>query len=260
MMNERQTRIRDLLFDRGELQVNDIAEHLGTSLATVRRDLTDLEKAGVITRTHGAARIAAEMRTEVAFGAREQHNLAAKRLIASAAAEHLREGTTIFLDAGTTVLQLARKIKLMGMPITVFTNGIVVAQELANIDHITICMLGGRLRPQNMSMVGPLAQAMLDNIYFDQLFLGASAIADDGWITSHDVEEARVNQRMVERAKQTFVLCDAGKLGERATYSVLRLGEPLHLITSDTPSSELLGHIRDSTTTLTVANGDVGNA
>ena len=111
-----------------------------------------------------------------------------------------------------------------------------------------------------MSMVGPLAQAMLDNIYFDQLFLGASAIADDGWITSHDAEEARVNQRMVERAKQTFVLCDAGKLGERATYSVLRLGEPLHLITSDTPSSELLGHIRDSTTTLTVANGDVGNA
>ncbi len=71
-MIERQTRIRDLLFDRGELPVNDIAEHLGASLATVRRDLTDLEKAGVIVRTHGAARIAAEMRTEVAFGAREQ--------------------------------------------------------------------------------------------------------------------------------------------------------------------------------------------
>lgn len=259
MINERQTRIRDVLFERGELPVHDLAEHLGASLATVRRDLKELEEVGIIVRMHGSARIASEARAEVAFGAREQQNLAAKRAIASAAEGHVRENTTIFLDAGTTILQLARKLKLKRMPITVFTNGLIVAQELAGIENITVCLLGGRLREQNMSVVGPLAQAMLENVYFDQLFLGASAISDDGWISSHDADEARANFKMAERARQTFVLCDASKIGEHATYSVLRLSERQHLITNARPNDPFCRHVTDSGTEMTIAGGDTGN-
>lgn len=259
MINERQARIRDILFDRGELSVNELTSKLGASLATVRRDLKELEEAGIVVRMHGSARIAAEAQAEVAFSAREQQNLEAKRALASAAAEHVREGSTIFLDAGTTILQLARKIKHAKFPITIFTNGMIVAQELADAEHVTLCVLGGRMRAQNMSMVGPLAEAMLESLYFDQLFLGASAISEDGWITSYDADESRANLQMSNRARQTFVLADASKFADRATYSVLRLSDEMNLITNTQPHAAFTRYAQDANVTVTIADGGAGN-
>ncbi|MBL1241566.1 MAG: DeoR/GlpR transcriptional regulator [OCS116 cluster bacterium] len=231
MINNRQEMIRNYLFEKGQTPVQALADMLGASLATVRRDLVEMEQAGVIERLHGSARIASGAKGEVGFGARESANLLAKRAIASAAAETIVAGSTIFLDAGTTVLQLARRIKLMGMPLTVFTNGLTVAQELAHIPGISVCLLGGRIRPENMSIVGPLAEQMMEKLWFDQLFLGASAIADDGWLSSYDADEARLNGCMVSRAQHTYILADGDKFGSRATYNVFRLSSAVKLIT-----------------------------
>jgi DeoR family transcriptional regulator, aga operon transcriptional repressor len=240
MLTDRASDIRTYLFENGQTPVVRLAEVLGTSLATMRRDLTEMEQAGLVERLHGAARIAQAALHEVGFKARENTNLAAKRAVALAACPLIRPGSTILLDAGTTVLQLARHIRLTRLPVTVFTNGLAVAQELADVPEVTLCLLGGRLRAENLSMIGPLADAMLRGLWFDQLFLGASAISADGWITSYDAEEAQANASMVARSAQVIILADHAKFGPRATYSVIRMSGGERLITDRAPPADFM--------------------
>ena len=235
MAADRASTIRAYLFRHGQTSVQHLADAVGSSIATIRRDLTGMEQAGMVERLHGAARIATGTLREVGFKTREAANLPAKRAIALAAFAMIRPGSAVMLDAGTTVLQLARQIRLTGLPLRVFTNGIAVAEELVDLPEVTLCLLGGRVRAENLSMTGPLADAMLQGLWFDQLFLGASAISDDGWITSHDADEARVNASMMARSAQTVLLSDASKFGQRATHAVERLSGAEHLVTDQAP-------------------------
>ena len=258
MIPDRSAYIRTYLFEHGQTSVVRLAEIVGTSVATIRRDLTEMEQAGLLERLHGTARIAPGARGEVAFAARESTNLAAKRAIASAAYAAIQPGTTILLDAGTTVLQLARRIKLMPLPDTVFTNGLAVAQELADVPGVTLCLLGGRLRAENNSMIGPLAETMLDQLWFDRLFLGVSALSDDGAISSFDADEARANARMLARSARAVILADHGKFSQRATYAVAQLCGDEMLITDRPLTGDLAEHARRIGLATTVAAPDFG--
>ena len=129
----------------------------------------------------------------------------------------------MFLDAGTTVLQLSRLIRINPLPLRIFTNGLAVAQEFLNVPDLEVSVLGGQLRSENASLVGPQAEAMLETLWFDQLFLGASAIGPDGVIYSVDSAEANLNKRMLSRAAQSFLLADSSKFGTMATYRVAPL-------------------------------------
>ncbi|KRB55029.1 DeoR family transcriptional regulator [Rhizobium sp. Root708] len=216
--------IRSHLYANGFSTIQDLADAVQASLATIRRDLQVLEQDGVIDRVHGGARIAEGSSVELAFQEREKRQLAAKRAIANAAYDLLLPRTAIFLDAGTTVLQLARLIRINPMPLRIFTNGLIVAQEFLNIPNLDVVLLGGQLRSENASLVGPQAEAMLETIWFDQLFLGASAISPDGAIYSVDSAEASLNRRMLTRSANRYVLADASKFGTMATYKVAPLG------------------------------------
>lgn len=229
--------IRSHLYAHGFSSIQDLADAVGASLATVRRDLQILEDGGVIDRAHGGARIAEGSSVELAFQEREKRQLSAKRAIANAAYERLVPRTAIFLDAGTTVLQLAKLIRINPMPLRIFTNGLIVAQEFLNIPTLEVTLLGGQLRSENASMVGPLAEAMLEAIWFDQLFLGASAISPDGSIYSVDSAEASLNRCMLTRSSDRYVLADSSKFGTTATYKVAPLSGA-KLITDAAMSSE----------------------
>jgi DeoR family fructose operon transcriptional repressor len=229
--------IRSHLYSNGFSTIQDIADAVGASLATVRRDLQVLQEAGAIDRVHGGARIAEGSSVELAFQEREKRQLAAKRAIAAAAYERLSPRTAVFLDAGTTVLQLARLIRINPIPLRIFTNGLIVAQEFLNVPNLDVVLLGGQLRSENASLVGPQAEAMLETIWFDQLFLGASAISNDGAIYSVDSAEASVNRKMLSRSNSRFVLTDSTKFGTTATYKVASLSEA-KLITDNALSNE----------------------
>lgn len=220
---ERLDAIRGYLYAHGFSTVQALADAVGASLATIRRDLHVLESEGAIDRVHGGARIAEGSSVEVAFQERAKRHLSAKRAIASAAYELLVPHASIFLDAGTTVLQLARLIRLNPMPLRIFTNGLAVAQEFLNVPNLAVSVLGGQLRSENASLVGPEAEAMLESLWFDQLFLGVSAIADDGAFYSVDSAEANLNRRMLSRSAGSFALADASKFGTTATYRVAPL-------------------------------------
>ncbi|MFE0018262.1 DeoR/GlpR family DNA-binding transcription regulator [Mesorhizobium sp. NPDC059054] len=221
--SERLDAIRSHLYSNGFSTIQALADAIGASLATVRRDLQVLERDGAIDRVHGGARIAEGSSIELAFQERAKRNLIAKRAIATAAYELLSPRTAIFLDAGTTVFQLARLIRVNPMPLRIFTNGLTVAQEFLNVPNLDVVLLGGQLRSENASIVGPQAEAMLETIWFDQLFLGASAISPDAAIYSVDSAEASLNRCMLGRSTHRFLLTDSSKFGTIATYKVAPL-------------------------------------
>lgn len=231
MKIDRATAIRQLLFARGYSSIGEIAEAVGASEPTVRRDLVVMEAEGLIVRTHGGARIAEASGTELAFESREQINLPAKRAIAEIAYRTLRPDTAVFLDAGTTVLQLARRLRLNPMPLRIFTNCLPVAQMLMPVPGVVVTLLGGTLRAQNASMVGLLAEDALERLWFDQLFLGVGAIAPDGNIYSADEQEARINARMLSRTRHCIVLTDVDKFDRRLTYRVAPITAGMRIIT-----------------------------
>lgn len=254
MKDDRLTAIRQHLYSHGFSSVQDIADAVGASLATIRRDLLALETEGIVARTHGGARISSGSGVEVAFALREQENLAAKRAIADAAFEMIKPHSSVFLDAGTTVLQLARRLRLDPMPLSVFTNGLVVAQTLMEIPGLSVTVIGGRLRAENASMVGAAAEAMIDRLWFDQLFLGAGAIAADGRLYSLDESEARLNERMMARSAATVLLADATKFGQRLTYLVTALGPAIHLVADEALTPDWRGRLRELQCAVTVAS------
>lgn len=246
MKIDRASTIRQLLFDRGQSSIAEIAEAVGASEPTVRRDLLSLEADGQVLRTHGGARIAEGSGIEVAFERREQINLPAKRAIGEAAYQMLRPETAVFLDAGTTVLQLARRLRLNSMRLRVFTNCLPVAQVLMPIAEVSVTLLGGTLRPQNASMVGILAEEALNRLWFDQVFLGAGAIGADGNIYSADEQEARLNATMLARTDVPIVLADADKFDQRLTYRVAALEGRCHVVTDAQLSESWQARLRKS--------------
>lgn len=234
MKADRSTRIRDHLFAHGSATAEDLALATGASPATIRRDLTEMEAQGLIRRDHGSARLAEGAGREIAFALRARDNLEAKRAIAEAAFACLSPGQTIFLDAGTTTYQLARRIRLAPIPLTVATNCVPIAEELA-LPGLTVLLIGGRYRPENASLVGLLAERALSDLWFDTLFMGTGAIAPDLNLYSLDADEARANALMLTRASRTIILADTTKFGRTLSYRVAPLTPETHLITNALP-------------------------
>lgn len=231
MKADRYDRIRDFLFAHGSATVETLSAAVGASAATIRRDLLALESQGLIQRDHGAARLSAGTGAEVAFATRARTNLAAKRAIAEAAYRHLSPGQTVFLDAGTTTHQLARRIRLQPMPLTVATNCVPVAEELAVAAEVSILLIGGRYRPENASLVGLLTERALSEMRFDTLFMGCGAVASDLNLYSLDPDEARANALMLTRAGRSVILADASKFGLNLPWRVAPLTAETHVLT-----------------------------
>jgi len=243
MHAERETLIRQHLYAHGQSTIQALAERADTSIATIRRDLKRLEELGVVERTHGGARIASPVGVEAAFETRENQNIAAKKAIAAAAYTMLRPGMSVFLDAGTTVLQFARYLRMAPLDLSIFTNSLAVAQLLIGVGDMRLTLLGGQLRPQNHSVVGPLAEAAIGGLWFDQLFLGASAVRQDGTLSTPDAAEASLNALMLRRATRRCVLADSSKFGLTATYRVAPLDAITDLVSDpglDAPWQDLL--------------------
>lgn len=219
-MEIRLKQIQQFLYTQGASSVEELARLTGSSPATVRRDLAKLEEAGIIERTHGGARLAEASGLEVAFSLREHRQLEQKRAIAAAAYRLLRPESTVLMDAGTTVLQLARAIRLEPLPLTVITNGLALAQELTGVRGIRVIFVGGLLREDNLSSVGPYAELLLEEFFCDQLFLGATAVSPEGEMRTLDATEAAINKKMLSRANERILLADSSKFGKTGPFRV----------------------------------------
>lgn len=237
----RSERILRELRQLGTISVEHLCELLEVSVATVRRDLQELENQGMLRRTRGGA-VSIEplfyepFRHDSSFQEQIGRHADEKRRIAEAAADLVRDGETIALTAGTTTTEVVRSIRNHA-GVTVVTSTVNVAMELSKRKDIEVFVTGGFLRGDWFSLVGPAAGHAMRQINVDKAFLGVNGIDPQKGLTSANSGEAAINRIIVDQAKERIVVADHSKLGAVATYRFCGANE-VHLLITDTEASD----------------------
>lgn len=209
---ERYEIIMKFLEERKNIEISDIVSELNTSEATARRDLNFLEKKGKLKRVHGGA-ILLERSSENTLDYKKLIHLEAKEIIAKKASSFVKNGYTVFLDAGSTTEVLIKYLKDK-KDIKVVTNGYSHIQELVN-QGIESYLLGGKIKNITGAVVGITAMFTLKNYNFDVVFIGANAVDKNGYSTS-DSDEVLVKNEAIKRGKKVFFLCDSSKINKKS--------------------------------------------
>jgi DeoR family fructose operon transcriptional repressor len=222
--------LRALIRDRGVIRVEDLCRELKVSAATVRRDLDQLEQSGAIRRVHGGAVSVESRLDEPVFAAKASLAAREKRGIAEAALALIEPGDTIYLDGGTTVLELARLLRER-TNLTVVTNSLHAAHELAGRGPRLI-LIGGELRRLSQTVVGPMTRLVLQELHLDKAFMGTIGFTLKEGLTTTDPGEAFTKEMVMSRSRQVFVLADSSKAGK---LSFARAGgwDKVHALITD---------------------------
>jgi len=212
---ERRERLRQIVRSRHAVRVEDLRSELGVSTATIRRDLDELEGAGALRRVHGGAVAVDGVRPiEARFEAKAATHAAEKRRIAARAVELVEPDSSVYLDAGSTCLELARLLAGRA-DVTVVTNSLPAIVELAGRGP-RLVVVGGELRPLSQAIVGPLSARLLDELFVDRAFMGTFSLSLDAGLTTTDPSEAFTKERVLTRAREVVLLADSSKLGTRS--------------------------------------------
>jgi DeoR family transcriptional regulator, aga operon transcriptional repressor len=231
LIEERRRRICELLREQGRVTVEALATRFGTSQVTVRADLSTLESAGALTRTHGGA-LSVEL-SDQPLGVKQLQHHAEKLRIANAAVGLIREGETIILDSGTTTAEIARRIRKLDLnSINVITNALNIAALLIDVPSVRLIMPGGILRRESNSLSGHMAEAALANLQADRLYLGADGLDPEIGVMTPHLAEAELNAKMIRISRQVVVVADSSKL-RRRNISLIAKVEQLNLLITD---------------------------
>ena len=221
-MKTRTSSIRDVILERGEIRVKDLCDMFpGVSPMTIRRDLAELEAERLIVRTHGGARTYVASSREPWYKEREGVSTAQKRLIAGYAATLLQKTRCIFLDAGTTGMNLARMLPQDRL--NVITSSVNTAVELALARPLLpVIVIGGRLNPKTLSCSGSDAQRALDGLNIDTAFMSASGFSTGSGFTVGDFAECELKRAVIARAQRVIMMIDSLKTGVNMPYTFAR--------------------------------------
>jgi DeoR/GlpR family transcriptional regulator of sugar metabolism len=219
----RWNQLLELLATEGELQVERAAELLGVSAATIRRDFDDLASQQMLARIRGGA-VAQGVTYDLPLRYKSERHPSEKRRIGATAAALVQAGQVVGLNGGTTTTEVARALAVRadlgttagGPALTVVTNALNIATELAVRQHIKIVVSGGVARPQSYELTGPLATGVLERVSIDIAFLGVDAIDPSVGAMAQHEGEASINQLMASQAGQVIVVADSSKVGRRA--------------------------------------------
>lgn len=226
---ERLSSVLERLSGDGSVGVGDLAAALGVSPATVRRDLRLLEDQHLLTRTHGGA-VAHGVLYELPLRYRSGRHGEEKLRIAREAASRVAEGTAIGLTGGTTTTEVARA--LVATPrLTVVTNSLNIASELAVRPNLKLVVTGGVARAESYELVGPLAEAALAGLNLDMVLVGVDGISARSGLTTHHEIEAHTNRALIDRASVVIVVADSSKLGVVAFAQICSLERVTEVIT-----------------------------
>lgn len=252
-LTERQAALLGIVQAQGFATVESLAERFEVSAQTVRRDIIRMDERGLLQRFHGGA---GALDGPVRLGYVQKNAMAvdAKRAIGMAAAARVPEGATVFLDVGTTV-EAAAKALAGHRTLRVFTNSIASAMHLAGRTGIDVVVCGGSLRGADGSLVGDGTTALLRDLRFDLALIGLSGWDDDGAPMDFDLDKIAVKRTVMERARETFALCDSSKF-ERAAVGRIAPADKLAVLVTDRAPPPALSHIfRQSDVEIVLAGG-----
>jgi DeoR family transcriptional regulator, fructose operon transcriptional repressor len=234
---ERQQAIARLVNQRGRMSVNQLAREYDVTTETVRRDLSALERMGLVRRVHGGVVPPASLSLiEAGLRERDQVNTESKGRIARAALDRLPPpGGTVVLDAGTTTSRLASLLP-PDHTLTVFTHAVPIAARLAGHRQIDLRLLPGRVRRTTQAAVGADTVAALSHLRVDVAFVGTNGITAEHGLTTPDPDEAAVKRALIECGRQVVVVADASKFGVETAVRFAAAGE-IDVIVTDSDVS-----------------------
>jgi len=239
---ERQHRIEAYLQKVEFASLEELAKQVDASVSTVRRDLTLLEAAGGLKRTHGGARIIAPKTDEFTFSARDTHQLTEKETIGKACADLIRPNQSVIIDAGTTVYHVAKFLEEKSPQIV--TNSLPVANHFAAANRVELVLSGGVIYPRLGVLVGPLAVESFSKIHADVAVMSAGGITLDGLTNSHGLL-IDIQLAMMRAAAKVIMCLDHTKFGRRSVTPLCDL-EPVDAIVTDHQApADLVQALRD---------------
>ncbi|WP_062049374.1 DeoR/GlpR family DNA-binding transcription regulator [Bacillus sp. JCM 19034] len=241
---ERQKKIVSMLHEMETVKIQDIIEVTGSSESTVRRDLMELERAGKLKRLHGGATLPQNKLVEPTMEEKTAKNRHEKRQIAKFAAELVTEGDCIYLDAGTSTLEMIPFLK--GKDVVVVTNGLMNIAALLEIG-INTHVIGGYVKSGTSAFIGRSAIRSLETYQFDKAFIGVNGISLKGECTTPDPEEAFIKEYAIERAQQGIILADHTKFGE-VSFSTFAQIRDCMIVTSNQIDKSYYEELKGQTT------------
>jgi DeoR family transcriptional regulator of aga operon len=245
LIEERRRRILHLLEDQERVTVGKLAKEFGISAVTIRGDLDALDRQGALVRSHGGAVKRLDPLRDYPLKIKETLHHAAKVRIAEAAFRLIRPGEKIILDSGTTTAEIARRIRNSKIKsLTVITNALNIAIELANLANVSVIMLGGMVRQMSYSLVGPHAVQILGELNADHVFLGVDGLDPDFGLSTPDVLEANLNAIMIRVSRQTTVVADSSKFGQRSLSVISKLDNIHRVITDNKAPPQVVAALR----------------
>jgi DeoR family fructose operon transcriptional repressor len=231
---ERRRRILTSLARSVAITTDEFAAELGVSPETVRRDLIELERRGMLRRVHGgAASLARLAPEESAYSERVLEQAEAKRAIGAAAAALVASGQTVVIDVGTTSLEVARALP-HDLRATIATPSLLVAAELSTRPQVQVLVAGGRVRPGDLACSGTETIDFFRDLHAEIAFLGSGAISPTVGLTDYHRDEVPTKRVIIANAEQVLVLADSSKFGRSAPYRVCDLSD-LDGIVTDAP-------------------------
>ncbi len=239
---ERHQQILGRARTEGRVDVASLAAELDVTPETVRRDLTVLERMGLVRRVHGGAIPVERLGFEPALAERERMFSAEKERIAKAALDELPDGGSVILDAGSTTGHLAELLP-GDRELIVVTHALPIAMALAARPNITLHLVGGTLRGRTLAAVGAWAERSLADVHVDVAFLGTNGLTVEDGLTTPDLAEAMVKRALVAASRRTVVLADHSKIGRTDLARVAPLSAVDALVTDGALAVELVEEI-----------------
>jgi DeoR/GlpR family transcriptional regulator of sugar metabolism len=228
---ERQNQILQFILQSQRISITGVCENFSVSEATARRDLETLASEGKIQRVHGGAIALTEAPPESPILQRDREQAGEKTRIGLAAATLVRDGETVFLGSGTTVLEVARALRTRPN-LTVITNSLPVVNVFAGLKNINIICLGGMLRDSELSFIGHITEQALAEVHADKVFIGTRAISLEHGLTHEYLHETMTDRAILKAGQEIIVVADHTKFGRAATVLLAPL-ESIHTIVTD---------------------------
>lgn len=233
-LNPRQLHLLGVVRSRGSVTVEKLAEKLGVTLQTVRRDIHRLDEAGLLTRFHGGVRVPSSTTENIAHQQRENLNAEGKLRIARAVAAHIPNDCSLILNIGTTTEAVAKAL-LQHTGLRVITNNLNVAAILSRNPTCEVIVAGGVVRARDLGIVGEAAVSFIRQFKVDIALIGISGIEDDGSLRDYDYREVLVAQTIIEHAREVWLVADSSKFNRPAMVELATLSQIDRLYTDATP-------------------------
>lgn len=237
----RHSKLLEILYKSGRAEVNDLAERLGVSQVTIRKDLGSLERRGLLKRAHGYAALihSDDIANRLAF------HYEVKLRIARAAARIVQSGETVMIESGSCCALLACELATAKKGVSIITNSAFTARYAAQYPGVRLVLLGGEFQPVSQAMVGPLTRSCAQNFYVDKLFVGTDGFSRETGFTGENLMRCEAIRDMAGRANRVILMTESRKFHQQGVVGELRPEEVSVLVTDSGIPADLTEYFKE---------------